>query len=139
MAKRQQEVHVPGKMNDACVKEERCDEHESTEPRRLRWNQSETLNNLAQMWKRKKTGANDGSSKQPCYPRSSLLFWCIELERHSKERGDLFPRFIGRGAVKIRALGLFGQTLDFGDREHLARFLREFRSDRFRLARNQRV
>jgi hypothetical protein len=27
----------------------------------------------------------------------------------------------------------------FGDREHLARFLREFRSDRFRLARNQRV
>ena len=62
----------------------------------------------------------------------------IELDRHSKERGDLFPRFLGRGAVEIRALGLFGQTLDFGDREHLARFLREFGSDRFRLARNKR-
>ena len=47
MPKRQQEIHVPGKMNDACVKEERCDERQSTEPRRLRWNQSETLNNQA--------------------------------------------------------------------------------------------
>jgi len=45
----------------------------------------------------------------------------------------------GHGAVKIRALGLFGQPLDFGDREHLARFLREFGSDRLRLARNERV
>ena len=49
MAKRQQEIHVPSKMNDACVKEKRCDERESIEPRRLSWNQSETLNNLAQM------------------------------------------------------------------------------------------
>ena len=46
MTKRQQEIHVPGQMNDACVKEERCDERQSTE-RRLRWNQSETLNNQA--------------------------------------------------------------------------------------------
>src|SRR6266481_9221321 len=91
------------------------------------------------MWKSQETGANDGSGKQPCCPRPSLLFWCIELDRHSKERGDLFPRFIGRGAVEIRALGLFGQTLDFGDREHLARFLREFGSDRLRLSRNERV
>jgi hypothetical protein len=49
MAKRQQEIHVPGKMNDACVKEERRDERQSTEPRRFRWNQSETLNNVAQI------------------------------------------------------------------------------------------
>src|SRR5512132_4059970 len=33
---------------------------------------------------------------------------------------------------------LFGQTLDFGDREHLARFLRELGNDRFRPARNKR-
>src|SRR5207248_5758460 len=49
MAKRQQEIHVPGQMNDACVKEERCDERESTEACRLNWNQSETLNNVAQI------------------------------------------------------------------------------------------
>jgi hypothetical protein len=36
-------------MNDARVKEERRDERESTEPCRLRWNQSETLNNFAQI------------------------------------------------------------------------------------------
>src|SRR5262249_2531326 len=66
MAKRQQEIHVAGKMNDACVKEERGDQRESTEPRRLRWNQSETLNDFAQMWKRKETGANDAGGKQPC-------------------------------------------------------------------------
>src|SRR6266550_1795509 len=138
MAKRQQEIHVPSKMNDACVKEERGDERESTAPRRLRWNQSETLNNLAQMWKSQETGANNGSGKQPCCPRSSLLFRCIELDRHSKEGGDLFPRFLGCGAVEVRALGLFGQSLDFSNREHLARFLRQFRSDRLRLARNKR-
>jgi hypothetical protein len=45
----------------------------------------------------------------------------------------------GSGAVKIRALGLLGQTLDFSDREHLARFLREFGSYRLRFARNKRV
>ena len=49
MTKRQQEIHVPGKMNDACVKEERRYEREPVEPRRFRWNQSETLNNLAQI------------------------------------------------------------------------------------------
>src|SRR5438874_10250793 len=38
MAKRQQEIHGPGQMNDACVKEERRDERQSTESRRLRWN-----------------------------------------------------------------------------------------------------
>src|SRR5882757_6222361 len=43
MAKCQQEIHVPSKMNDACVKEKRCDEGKSIEPRRLRWNQSELL------------------------------------------------------------------------------------------------
>src|SRR6266511_3552946 len=37
------------------------------------------------------------------------------------------------------ALGLFGQTLDFSDCEHLARFLREFGSNWLRLARNERV
>ena len=49
MAKCQQEIHVSGKMNDACVKEERRDERESIESCRLSWNQSETLNNLAQI------------------------------------------------------------------------------------------
>jgi hypothetical protein len=34
---------------------------------------------------------------------------------------------------------LFGQTLDFCHREHLARFLREFGGDRLRLAWNERV
>ena len=68
-----------------------------------------------------------------------MLFWFIELDRHSKKRGDVFPRFLGRGAVKIRSFGLFGQPLDFCDRERLARFLREFGSRRFRLARNERV
>ena len=64
-----------------------------------------------------------------------------ELDRHPKEPGDLFPRFLRRGAVEIRTLGLFGQTLDFGHRKHLARFLREFGSDRrrLRLARNKCV
>src|SRR4030095_16063946 len=33
MPKRQQEIHVSGKMNDACVKEERRHERESPEPR----------------------------------------------------------------------------------------------------------
>ena len=70
-------------------------------------------------------------------PTFSLLFWCIELDWHSKEPGDLLPRFFGCDAVKIGAFGLFGQTLDFSDREHLARFLREFGSDRVRLARNK--
>src|SRR5690348_10483329 len=59
MAKRQQEIHVSGKMNDASVEEERRDESESTESRCLCWNQSETLNDLAQIWKRHDTGAND--------------------------------------------------------------------------------
>lgn len=49
MAKCQQEIHVTGQMNEASVKEKRCDECESTEPRRLSWNQSETLNDLAQI------------------------------------------------------------------------------------------
>ena len=47
MAKRQQEIHVPGKVNDACMKEKRRNEREPVEPRRLRWNQSETLYNQA--------------------------------------------------------------------------------------------
>src|SRR4030095_3868140 len=141
MPKRQQEIHVPGKMNDSCVKKERRDKREPVEARRFRWNQSETLNNLAQIRKRKKTGTNDGGRKQPRRPRSSLLLWCIELDRHSKERSDLFPRFVGCGAIKIRTLGLFGQPLDFCNREHLARFLREFGSNngRLRLARNKWV
>src|SRR6516165_4331056 len=42
--KRQQEIHVSGKMNDACMKEERRDEREPVEPSRLRWNQTKTLN-----------------------------------------------------------------------------------------------
>src|SRR5204863_7564009 len=33
----------------------------------------------------------------------------------------------------------FGQTLDFSDREHLARFLWQLGSDRVRLTRNKRV
>ena len=81
MAKRQQEIHVPGKMNDACVKEERRDEREPVEPRRLSWNQSETLNNLAQIQERKETGANDGSGKQPCCPRFSLLLRRVKFDR----------------------------------------------------------
>jgi hypothetical protein len=39
----------------------------------------------------------------------------------------------------IRAAGLFGQTLDFCDREHLARFLWEFGSDWLWLTRNECV
>src|SRR6516164_11808328 len=57
----------------------------------------------------------------------------------SQETRRLFPRFVGGSAIKIGALRLFGQTLDFSNREHLARFLRESGSDRFRLAWNQRV
>jgi hypothetical protein len=45
----------------------------------------------------------------------------------------------GAALSRSGALGLFGQPLDFGDREHLARFLREFGSGRLRLARNERV
>src|SRR4029078_3327182 len=84
---------------------------------------------------------SDGREKQPVCPPASLFLWFIELDRHSKERGDLFPRFLRSGAVKIGALSLFGQTLDFCHREHLTRFLREFGlgSDRLRLARNERV
>src|SRR5204862_7489312 len=74
-----------------------------------------------------------------CFRRPSLLFWCIEFNLHSKERGERFPRFLGCPAVNIRALGLFGQTLDFCDREHLARFLREFRSDWLWLTRTECV
>src|SRR5437660_5539107 len=128
-------------MNDACMKEKRRGEREPVEPSRLCRNQSETLNDLAQIWKRQETDANGGGGKQPCCPRFSLLLWFIELDWHPKEPGDLFPRFLGRGAVKIWALSLFGQTLDFGDCEHLARFLRKFGNDRLRLrlARNERV
>src|SRR5262249_5727638 len=61
MPKRQQKIHVAGQMNDACMKEERCDKCESTEPRCLRWNQSETVNKLVQIQKRRKTDTNDGS------------------------------------------------------------------------------
>src|SRR4029077_3186430 len=68
-----------------------------------------------------------------------MLLWFIELDRHPKKRGDLFPRFVGGSAIKIGSLGLFGQALDFGDGKHLARFLRKFGSNRFRLARNERV
>jgi hypothetical protein len=48
-------------MNYACVKKKRRYEREPVEPRRFRWNQSETLNNVAQIWKRKETGTNDDS------------------------------------------------------------------------------
>src|SRR5262249_45551308 len=59
MTKRQQEIHVPSKMNDTCVQEERCDECESVKSGRFRWNQSETLSKVVEIRKRKETCAND--------------------------------------------------------------------------------
>jgi len=67
-------------MNYACVKEERRDERQIVEPCCLRWNQSETLNNFAQVWKGNKTRANDSGGKQPCCPRFSLLFWFVKFD-----------------------------------------------------------
>ena len=49
MAECQQEIHVSGQMNDARMKKERRNEGGAIEPCRLSWNQSEALNNFAQI------------------------------------------------------------------------------------------
>src|SRR5207245_10241798 len=84
-------------------------------------------------------GGDDQRAEQPRGPRTPSVRRDIEFHRYPEKGGDLFPPFIGWRAVEVRTFGFFGQPLDFGNRKHLAHFLREFGRSRLRLLRNQRV
>src|SRR5437762_4770384 len=85
------------------------------------------------------TYSDDERAEQPCSPRPPSMRHGIEFNRQSKKRGDLFPRFIGWCAVEVRTFSLFSQSLDLGNRQCLAHFLRESGSWGWRRSRSQRV
>jgi len=72
MAKRQQEIHVPGKMNDACVKEERCDERQSTESRRLRFRQLAPEHRLGRLRRDQNSAAAPGPRRRQRAKRADV-------------------------------------------------------------------
>src|SRR2546423_4207297 len=126
-------------MDRAGVEKECGEKSETMETGRLRGNKAETRNDFMEIREGVYARGDNCRAKDPRDPGLSILHRGIEFDRHSEKGGDLFPPFIGRGAVEVAPFGFGGNPFYFFDGEDLARFLRELGRRRSRRQRHKRL